>query len=142
MAISVAVMVGESADWIPEIVERCKTLSVGTGASNADITPMNNKAARDRAFNIIKASETDGSKILLDGRNVKVDGYPNGNWLGPTVIDHAAPGMACYDDEIFAPVMVICRVNTLDEAIKMINNHHFGNGVAIFTKSGGAARKF
>jgi malonate-semialdehyde dehydrogenase (acetylating)/methylmalonate-semialdehyde dehydrogenase len=103
---------------------------------------MNNKGALDRALNIIKQSETDGSKILLDGRGVKVDGYPNGNWLGPTVIDHAKPGMACYDDEIFAPAMVICRADTLDEAIKMVNEHHFGNGVAIFTKSGGAARKF
>jgi malonate-semialdehyde dehydrogenase (acetylating)/methylmalonate-semialdehyde dehydrogenase len=62
--------------------------------------------------------------------------------LGPTIIDHANPGMACYDEEIFAPVMVIVRAGTLDEAIKLINDHHFGNGVAIFTKSGGHARKF
>ena len=142
MAISVAVMVGDSAEWIPEIVEKTKTLSIGPGAGNFDITPMNNKAALERAVKIISSSDTDGSKILLDGRNAKVDGYPNGNWLGPTIIDHAEPGMPCYDDEIFAPAMVICRAKTLDEAIKLINNHHFGNGVAIFTKSGGHARKF
>jgi malonate-semialdehyde dehydrogenase (acetylating) / methylmalonate-semialdehyde dehydrogenase len=142
MAISVAVMVGESAEWIPEIVEKTKTLSVGSGFDNADITPMNTKAAMERAYSIIEQSEKNGSKILLDGRNVKVSGHENGNWLGPTVIDHAAPGMACYDEEIFAPVMVIVRAGTLDEAIKLINDHHFGNGVAIFTKSGGHARKF
>lgn len=68
--------------------------------------------------------------------------HPNGNFIGPTVIDHAKPGMACYDDEIFGPVMVIVRVNTLDEAIELINKNKYGNGVAIFTRSGGAARKF
>jgi malonate-semialdehyde dehydrogenase (acetylating)/methylmalonate-semialdehyde dehydrogenase len=142
MAISVAIMVGDSADWIPEIVEKTKTLSVGSGFDNKDITPMNNKAAMERAYSIIETSEKNGSKILLDGRNVKVPGYDNGNFLGPTVIDHATPGMACYDEEIFAPVMVLVRAGSLDEAIKLINDHHFGNGVAIFTKSGGHARKF
>jgi malonate-semialdehyde dehydrogenase (acetylating)/methylmalonate-semialdehyde dehydrogenase len=142
MAISVAVMVGDSADWIPDIVEKTKGLSIGPGAENKDIAPMNNKAALERAERIIASSESDGSKILLDGRGAKVDGYPNGNWLGPTIIDHAGPGMPCYDEEIFAPVMVIVRSKSLDDAIKLINNYHFGNGVAIFTKSGGAARKF
>lgn len=80
--------------------------------------------------------------MLLDGRKVKVPGYPNGNWIGPSIIDHAAPGMACYDEEIFAPVMVIVRKDTLQEAIDFINKNKYGNGVAIFTKSGGHARKF
>jgi malonate-semialdehyde dehydrogenase (acetylating)/methylmalonate-semialdehyde dehydrogenase len=135
-------MVGESAEWIPDIVEKTRGLTVGPGFENKDIAPMNNKAALQRAEKIISSSETDGSKILLDGRGVKVAGYENGNWLGPTIIDHAGPGMPCYDDEIFAPVMVICRAKTIDEAIKLVNSHHFGNGVAIFTKSGGHARKF
>jgi malonate-semialdehyde dehydrogenase (acetylating)/methylmalonate-semialdehyde dehydrogenase len=87
-------------------------------------------------------SEEQGAKILLDGRNVNVEGLPNGNWIGPTVIDHAEPGMACYENELFAPVMVIVRAKTLDDAIKLINKNKYGNGVAIFTKSGGAARKF
>ena len=103
---------------------------------------MNNKAALERAEAIIKASETDGSKILLDGRNVKVPGYEKGNWLGATVIDHAQPGMACYDQEIFAPVMVIVRADSLQEGIDMVNAHEFGNGVSIFTRSGNSARKF
>ena len=142
MAISVAVMVGEAQNWIPEIVEKTKGLSIGPGFENKDIAPMNNRAALERAEKIIKSSESNGSKILLDGRNVKVPGYEKGNWLGPTIIDHAAPGMPCYDDEIFAPVMVICRVDTMQQAIDLINSHHFGNGVAIFTRSGGNARKF
>ena len=73
---------------------------------------------------------------------MKVPGYENGNFLGQTIIDYAKPGMVCYDEEIFAPVMVIARVDTLQEAIDMINANQWGNGVAIFTKSGGHARKF
>ena len=142
MAISVSVMVGESQDWIPEIVERSRGMSIGPGNENKDLSPMNTKAALNNAVRIITASETDGSKILLDGRGVNVPGYEKGNWLGPTVIDHAGPGMACYEEEIFAPVMVIVRSNSLDEAIKLINPNKFGNGVAIFTRSGGHARKF
>lgn len=69
-------------------------------------------------------------------------GYEKGNFLGPTIIDHAGPGMACYDQEIFSPVMVIVRVNTLQEGIDLINANEFGNGVSIFTASGGHARKF
>lgn len=84
----------------------------------------------------------DGSEIILDGRGIKVDGHPDGNWLGPTIIDKAAPGMSAYDNEIFGPAMVIARANTLDEAVDLINSNKYGNGVAIFTKSGGHARKF
>jgi len=79
---------------------------------------------------------------LLDGRNAVVPNYEKGNFIGPTIIDHARPGMKCYDEEIFGPVMIILRVNTLDEAIKAINKNKYGNGVAIFTRSGGHARKF
>jgi malonate-semialdehyde dehydrogenase (acetylating)/methylmalonate-semialdehyde dehydrogenase len=142
MAITVAVMVGEAQAWIPEIVEKTKGLSIGPGAENKDIAPMNNKAAMERAYALIGTSETNGSKILLDGRNVKVPGYANGNWLGPTIIDHAEPGMPVYDQEIFAPVLVIVRRNTMQEAIDLLNAHEYGNGVAIFTRSGGNARKF
>lgn len=142
MAISVSIMVGESQDWIPEIVEKSKGMTVGAGIDNKDLSPLITKAALERARNIIKQSETDGSKILLDGRNVTVEGYPNGNFLGPTIIDHAKPGHACYDDEIFGPVMVIVRADTLQEAIDLINSNQFGNGTSIFTRSGGNARKF
>ena len=71
-----------------------------------------------------------------------VDGYPNGNWVGPTVIDNVKPGMRCYDEEIFGPVMIIVRADSLNDAIKLINENSWGNGVAIFTKNGHVARKF
>lgn len=103
---------------------------------------MITRAAVDKAKGIIAKSESDGTKILLDGRNATVKGYPNGNWLGPTIIDHSGPGKASFDEEIFAPVMSIVRVNTLEEGIKVLNSHRFGNGVSIFTRSGGNARKF
>ena len=142
MAIAVVVMVGDSAEWIPEIIEKSKKLTVGKGADNYDIAPLNTKESMGRILKILDACDKDGSEIVLDGRGRKVDGHPNGNWLGPTIIDHAKPGMACYDDEIFGPVMVICRAETLDEAVKLVNSNKYGNGVAIFTRSGGNARKF
>lgn len=142
MAISVSVMVGDSQKWIPEIVERTKGLTIGAGIDDKDISPLNTKAALERAHKIIAQSEKDGSKILLDGRNVKVPGYPNGNFLGATIIDHAKKGLACYDEEIFSPVMVIVRVDTMQEAIDLINSNKYGNGTAIFTRSGNHARAF
>ena len=142
MAISVTILVGEAQEWIPEIVEAAKTMTIGAGVDNKDLSPLINKAALDRAHEIIKQSETDGTKILLDGRGVTVPGYPDGNFIGQTIIDHAKPGHACYDEEIFGPVMVICRVETLQEAIDLINSNKYGNGTSIFTKSGGNARKF
>ena len=80
--------------------------------------------------------------MLLDGRGVKVEGFPNGNFVGPTVIDNVKPGMKVYDEEIFGPVMCLVRVDNINEAIEMINKNQYGNGTAIFTKSGAAARKF
>lgn len=142
MAISVSVMVGESQEWIPEIVEKAKSMTIGAGVDNKDISPLNTKAALEKARQIIGEAESQGAKILLDGRNVKVPGYENGNFLGQTIIDNVKPGMSCYDLEIFAPVMLIVRVDTLQEAIDTVNANKWGNGVAIFTRSGGHARKF
>lgn len=79
---------------------------------------------------------------MLDGRGYKVKGYENGNFVGPTIIDNVKPGMKCYDEEIFGPVMCIVRSNSLQEAIDLINANEYGNGVAIFTKNGHTARKF
>ena len=142
MAITTTVFVGESADWIPEIVERTKTLSLGPGHENPDIGPMNNKTALERANRLLDPSNNVGAKMLMDGRNAKVDGYPNGNWLGPSMYDHVEPGNSVYDEELFAPVFVAVRRNTLSEAIQFLNDNQYGNGVAIFTRSGGNARKF
>lgn len=142
MAISVVVMVGDAADFIPEIIEKSLKLSVGPGSENPDIAPLVNKESVDRVLRLIDSAEAQGAKILLDGRNCKVKGHENGNFVGPTIIDHVKPGMSCYDDEIFGPAMVIVRAETIDEAIKITNANKYGNGVAIFTRSGGNARKF
>jgi len=124
------------------MVEKAKSFSIGAGHENKDLCPMITKDALKKAENIIGTAEGEGAKLLLDGRGVVVPGYEQGNFLGPTVIDHATPDMACYNEEIFAPVMVILRVDTLQEAIDLMNKNKYGNGCAIFTKSGGNARKF
>jgi hypothetical protein len=98
-----------------------------------DVFPLITKASLERAHSIIAKAEEQGAKILLDGRNPNIPGYENGNFLAPTVIDNSNPGNISYDEEIFAPVMSIVRVDTLDDAIELINNHPQGNGVAIFT---------
>ena len=124
------------------MVEKAKTFTIGAGQENKDLCPMIDADALQRAESIIATAEPEGAKLILDGRGVTVPGYEKGNFLGPTVIDHVTTDMTCYTSEIFAPVMVILRVDTLQEAIDLINSNKFGNGVAIFTKSGGNARKF
>ena len=142
MAIAVPIFVGDAQKWIPEIVERCRKMTVGPGEKNMDIAPIHNKAALEKVNSMIGSAEGDGAKVLLDGRNVKVEGYPNGNWIGQTVIDHVKPGMRVYDEEIFGPVMVCARTDTLQEAIDMANGNPWGNGSAIFTSNGHTARQF
>lgn len=123
MAITTTVFVGESAEWIPEIVERTKTLSVGPGWENADIGPMNNKTALARAERLIDPANNVGAKMLMDGRKPTVEGYPNGNWIGPTMYDNVEPGHSVYDEELFAPVFVAVRRDTLSEAIDFVNDN-------------------
>ena len=141
MAISVAVMVGDAADWIPEIVEKSKGLTLGAGVDNPDITPLVDRASVDRVNRLISDGEKNAS-LLLDGRNPKVPGYEKGNFVGATVIDHVKPGMACYEEEIFGPVMLIMRANSIQEGIEMMNANRWGNGTAVFTSNGHTARKF
>ncbi len=112
MAISTAIMVGKSQEWIPEIVEKSKRLTVGAGKQNLDIAPVITKESRKRIEGLIE-SGTKTAKVLLDGRGVAVKGFEKGNFVGPTVIDHVKPGMPVYDEEIFGPVMIIVRVDTL-----------------------------
>ena len=112
MAIAVVVLVGDSQKWIPEIVEKSKKLKTGPGKDNFDIAPLHTKAHKEAVLELIADGEQN-AKILLDGRKVKVDGYPNGNFIGPTIIDNVKPGMKCYDLEIFGSVMCIVRIDTL-----------------------------
>jgi malonate-semialdehyde dehydrogenase (acetylating)/methylmalonate-semialdehyde dehydrogenase len=143
MALPVNVFVGEAQQWIPELVEKAKKLKISAGCvSGTDLGPMITPAARQRAIRLIEAGEKAGAKILLDGRGLKVADYPDGNFLGPTIIDHVTADMECYKEEIFGPVLSIVRVKTLEEAIAFVSANPYGNGTAIFTRSGSAARKY
>ncbi|KAJ1948081.1 hypothetical protein FBU59_001757 [Linderina macrospora] len=143
MALSVAVFVGETAEWIPEIAERAKQLSINGGfEKGADLGPMITPAALQRAEGLIQSAADEGATLVLDGRGVKVAGYPKGNFLGPTIIDNTKTSMASYQQEIFGPVLSCIRVDTMDEALEIVNSNRYGNGGSIFTRSGATARKF
>ncbi|WP_295375511.1 CoA-acylating methylmalonate-semialdehyde dehydrogenase [uncultured Pseudacidovorax sp.] len=143
MAVSVAVLVGEARSWIPELVEKAKTLKVSAGTEKGtDVGPLVSCAARDRVVGLIERGVADGATLELDGRNPPVAGYEKGNFVGPTVFSGVKPGMSIYDQEVFGPVLCLAEASSLDEAIEFINANPNGNGTAIFTQSGAAARKF
>mmetsp|Transcript_22622 Transcript_22622/g.40107 ORF Transcript_22622/g.40107 Transcript_22622/m.40107 type:complete len:538 (-) Transcript_22622:53-1666(-) len=143
MALSAVIFVGESQEWIPELVDRASKLTVGPGnLSTTDVGPVIDRAAKDRVVSLIQSAEDEGATILLDGRNVNVEGHPNGNFVGPTIISDMKDTHTAYKEEIFGPVLNIIKLDTLDEAIAFTNANPYGNGCAIFTQSGGAARKY
>jgi malonate-semialdehyde dehydrogenase (acetylating)/methylmalonate-semialdehyde dehydrogenase len=143
MAISACVAVGPIADeLVAKIAERTTPLKIGDGTKDSDMCPLVTKAHRDKVASYIDAGEADGAKIVVDGRNVSADGGTDGFWLGPALIDHVTPEMSVYTDEIFGPVLSVVRVETYDEALELINSNPYGNGTAIFTNDGGAARRF
>jgi malonate-semialdehyde dehydrogenase (acetylating)/methylmalonate-semialdehyde dehydrogenase len=143
MAISACVAVGSIADdLVAKIAERTTPLKIGDGTRDTDMGPLVTKAHRDKVASYIDAGESDGAKIVVDGRNVSPDGGADGFWLGPTLIDHVTPEMSVYADEIFGPVLSVVRVESYDEALDLINSNPYGNGTAIFTNDGGAARRF
>ncbi|KAI0076238.1 methylmalonate-semialdehyde dehydrogenase [Panus rudis PR-1116 ss-1] len=142
MAISVAVLVGNAQQWLPELVERAKKLNVNQGfEKGADLGPVISLAAKKRIEGLIASAEEQGGRILLDGRGLEVPGFPEGNWVGPTIIE-ATVDMRCYREEIFGPVLIVVTADTLDDALSIINANPYGNGTAIFTQSGATARKF
>jgi malonate-semialdehyde dehydrogenase (acetylating)/methylmalonate-semialdehyde dehydrogenase len=143
MATSVTVLVGEAQKWIPDIVAKAKTLKVNAGMEKgADLGPVVSKNAKNRILGLIEDGIQEGATLELDGRGIKVNGYEKGNFIGPTIFSAVTPSMKIYTTEIFGPVMVIVGVNTLAEAIELVNSNPFGNGTGIFTQSGAAARKF
>jgi malonate-semialdehyde dehydrogenase (acetylating) / methylmalonate-semialdehyde dehydrogenase len=143
MAISACVAVGPIADeLVAKIAERTTPLKIGDGTKDSDMGPLVTKAHRDKVASYIDAGEADGAKIVVDGRNVSANGGEDGFWLGPTLIDHVTPEMSVYTDEIFGPVLSVVRVDSYDEALELINSNPYGNGTAIFTNDGGAARRF
>jgi malonate-semialdehyde dehydrogenase (acetylating) / methylmalonate-semialdehyde dehydrogenase len=143
MAISACVAVGPIADdLVAKIAERAAGIKTGDGTRESDMGPLVTKAHRDKVASYIDAGEADGAKIVVDGRNVKADGGQDGFWLGPTLIDNVTPEMTVYTDEIFGPVLSVLRVESYDEAMDLVNSNPYGNGTAIFTNDGGAARRF
>lgn len=143
MALSALVTVGETKSWVQEIVERAKKLKVSGGfEEGTDVGPVISPQSKERIYDIINSAEKEGATIALDGRNFTADGYPNGNFVGPTVITGVKPGMRCYDEEIFGPVLVVLEEENLDDAIALINRNKYGNGSAIFTNSGATGYKF
>ncbi|CAN5459378.1 CoA-acylating methylmalonate-semialdehyde dehydrogenase [soil metagenome] len=143
MAISACVAVGPIADeLVAKIAERAHTLKTGDGTKDSDMGPLVTKAHRDKVASYIDAGEADGATIVVDGRNPSVDGGDQGFWLGPTLIDNVTPEMSVYTDEIFGPVLSVIRVASYEDAVALINDNPYGNGTAIFTNDGGAARRF
>lgn len=143
MALSTLVMIGETKDWVPEIAERAKDLKMDGGfEEGADLGPVISPESKKRIEDLIASAEKEGATILLDGRGQKPAKYPNGNWVGPTIIANVKPHMKCYTEEIFGPVLVCLNVETIDDAIDLINANEYGNGTAIFTRSGATAGKF
>jgi malonate-semialdehyde dehydrogenase (acetylating)/methylmalonate-semialdehyde dehydrogenase len=141
MAISAIVAVEPIADkLIEKITERANKIKTGDGTKGADMGPLVTKVHRDKVASYIAAGEKEGAKIVFDGRKVEVDG--EGFWLGPTLFDQVKPSMSIYQEEIFGPVLSVIRVKSYDEALALVNSHQYGNGTAIFTNDGGAARRF
>ncbi|KZM74798.1 CoA-acylating methylmalonate-semialdehyde dehydrogenase [Nocardia terpenica] len=143
MAVSVVVAVGEVADALVErIAQRAGTIRTGDGTRGTDMGPLVTREHRDRVASYVAAGETQGARVVLDGRDVRADGESDGFWLGPTILDHVRPEMSVYTDEIFGPVLSVVRLDGYDEALALINANPYGNGTAIFTNDGGAARRF
>ncbi|OHE98915.1 methylmalonate-semialdehyde dehydrogenase [Colletotrichum orchidophilum] len=143
MALSTLVLVGETKEWLPELAELAKKLKVDGGfEEGADLGPVISPHSKQRIESLIQSAEDEGATILLDGRGYKPAKYPNGNWVAPTIITNVTPEMKCYTEEIFGPVLVCLNVATLDDAVQLINKNEYGNGTAIFTRSGATAEAF
>ncbi|PPF82988.1 methylmalonate-semialdehyde dehydrogenase (CoA acylating) [Subtercola sp. Z020] len=143
MAISVVVAVEPVADeLIAKIVSRVDGLVVGDGRRSCDMGPLVTEVHRDKVASYIDIATADGASVVIDGRDVTVDGAADGFWLGPTLIDNVPTSSRVYTDEIFGPVLSVVRVASYEDGVDLINASPYGNGTAIFTNDGGAARRF
>lgn len=143
MALSTLVLVGEAKSWLPDIVQQAKQLVVNAGfEKGADLGPVISPHSKERIESLIQSGVNEGATLLLDGRGYKPEKYPNGNFVGPTVLANVTTNMKCYTEEIFGPVLVCLNVDTLEDAIDLINSNKYGNGVAVFTNSGATAARF
>jgi malonate-semialdehyde dehydrogenase (acetylating)/methylmalonate-semialdehyde dehydrogenase len=147
MAISVAVCVGDDvADkLVKDLTDEIDNMIVGNGldkANEAHMGPLVTREHADKVISYIDQGVSEGATLVVDGRNFKVTGHENGYFVGPTLFDNVKSGMRVYEEEIFGPVLCVVRVDSYDEALKLINEHEFGNGTAIFTRDGDTARQF
>ncbi|GKY90673.1 hypothetical protein MPSEU_000040700 [Mayamaea pseudoterrestris] len=143
MALSTLILVGDAKEWLTDIVQEATKLKVGAGwEDGVDIGPLIDEAAKLRVERIIAQAVDQGAELLLDGRSHVVDQYPDGNFVGPSVLSKVDTTNICYTEEIFGPVLVCLEADTLDEAVSITNSNQYGNGCALFTSSGAAARKF
>merc|ERR1712106_480939 len=143
MALSTAVMVGDAKDWMEEVAEKATKLRLSAGhEAHADLGPVISPEAKERICSLIQTAVDEGAELMIDGRNVTVEEYPDGNFVGPTIITNMKKEMTAYINEIFGPVLCVVNVDTLEEAIELINKNPYGNGTAIFTTNGATARKF
>ncbi|SEP01128.1 CoA-acylating methylmalonate-semialdehyde dehydrogenase [Pseudomonas sp. NFACC39-1] len=143
MATSVVVMVGAAKQWLPELKALAQKLKVNAGSEpGTDVGPVISKRAKARILELIESGVQEGAKLELDGRDISVPGFEQGNFVGPTLFSGVTTKMRIYTEEIFGPVLVVLEVDTLDQAIALVNANPFGNGTGLFTQSGAAARKF
>ncbi|MDQ1360340.1 MAG: malonate-semialdehyde dehydrogenase (acetylating) / methylmalonate-semialdehyde dehydrogenase [Acidimicrobiaceae bacterium] len=143
MAISVLVAVDPVADdLIARITKRISALTIGDGRRGTDMGPLVTGAHRDKVASYLDTGPAEGATLVVDGRDTSIDGDDSGFWLGPTLFDRVTPDMALYTDEIFGPVLSVVRVATYEDALALVNANPYGNGTAIFTNDGGAARRF
>ncbi len=144
MAISVVVSVGDAADkLLPKVQERIAELKIAPGdEEGAQMGPLVTRQHLDKVASYVAAGESAGAALLVDGRGLEVEGFGDGFFIGPNLFDHVTDDMSIYTDEIFGPVLSVVRVDHYEDAIKLVNDNAYGNGTAVFTNDGGAARKF
>nr|AQM36715.2 aldehyde dehydrogenase [Crocus sativus]AWN56747.1 aldehyde dehydrogenase 6 [Crocus sativus]AWO14303.1 aldehyde dehydrogenase 6B2 [Crocus sativus] len=143
MALSTAVFVGGSKSWEDEIIKRASALKVNAGVEpETDLGPVISRQAKDRICRLVQSGIDSGARVVLDGRNIVVPGYKDGNFVGPTLLADVSSDMECYKEEIFGPVLLSMQADSLEDAIDIVNRNKYGNGASIFTTSGVSARKF
>jgi malonate-semialdehyde dehydrogenase (acetylating)/methylmalonate-semialdehyde dehydrogenase len=143
MAISALIAVDPVGDeLVDKIRSRMGGLNVGDGTRGTDMGPLVTEVHRDKVASYLDAGVESGAELVVDGREQTVDGDEGGFWLGPTLFDKVTPDMSVYTDEIFGPVLSVVRVPSYDEALDLVNTNPYGNGTAIFTNDGGAARRY
>jgi len=143
MALTTAILVGDAQEWIHDVADKASKLKVTAGhEAGADLGPVISPASKERIQRLVKSAVDEGADVILDGTDLKVDEYPNGNFVGPTIINGMNTSMTAYKEEIFGPVLCVLNADTMEDAIEIINSNPYGNGTAIFTTNGSTARRF